>query len=67
MAFHLWASRGHAEGHSQHKQNAHSDLLLDIHSLFAREEHGLHTDDFTSAAQNLNQASRKPASHPNAC
>lgn len=38
-----------------------------MQSVFAGEEHGLHTDDFTSAAQNLNQASKKPASHQNTC
>lgn len=52
---------------AQYKQNARSDLLLDFESVFAAEEHGLHTNDFTSAAQNFNQLNTKPTSPPNTC
>lgn len=52
---------------SQYNQNACSDLLVDLQSVFAGEEHGLHTNNFTSAAQNLNQPSEKPTSLSNTC
>lgn len=52
---------------SQYNQNARSDLLVDLQSVFAGEEHGLHTNDFTAAAQNLNQPSKKPTSPSVTC
>lgn len=55
------------ENCSQYNPNACSDSLRLRESVFAGEEHGLHTNDFISAAQNLNQLSRKPTSPPNIC
>ena len=52
---------------SQYNQNAHSDLLVDLQSVFAGEEHGLHTNDFTAAARNLYQPSKKPTSPSVTC
>lgn len=60
MQLSLQVRRAHSQGHSRLKLlAAHPERLLRFtlrltESVFAAEEHGLHTNDFTSAAQNLN-------------
>lgn len=49
VAFLSWASHGHAEGRLSTGRML-TQIYLDTHSLFARDKHGLNTDDFTSAA-----------------
>lgn len=73
MQFSLQVRDARSQGHSKLKLlTAQPECLLRFtirltESVSAGEEHGLHTNDFTSAAQNLNQASKKPTSPPNTC
>lgn len=73
MQFSLQVRYAHSQGHSKLKLlTAQAECLLRFtlrltESVFAGEEHRLHTNDFTSAVQNLNQLSKKPTSPPNTC
>lgn len=73
MYFSLQVRYDQAQGHlSLNSLTVQPECMLRFtlrltESVFAGEEHGLHTDEFTSAAQNLNQARKKPASLQNTC
>lgn len=71
MCLSLQVRYAHSQGHSRLTLLAEQpECLLRFtlrltESVFAAEEHGLHTNDFTSAVQNLNELSKKPTGPPN--